>query len=314
MEETPQINSAVPEFKKGRGPLDAFLNLLSLITLGWMSISIGIILFQIINKFFGSKIFDYTNAFSQGSLKFGIASVIILTPIFLAVSSWLHHNYKIGKLNHKSGIHRWLTYLMLLVSALTIIGRLIFQLFHFLDGDYALPVILKTLVILIIAGGIFGYYLYNLIRKDFSRRSIVSVVAFILVVIVALASVVGAFFVVDPPAKARALKFDQERSNDLSNLSSVVFNNYNDNKKLPDDLSAAPFNNFHDPETNQPYEYLALSTDQYQLCATFSLPVEKNEQDMMPGMDNWYYHGGGRQCFTKSVQLPKSLGPEAAVK
>jgi len=287
---------------KGRGALDAFFNLLSLITVGWMSIAIGMILFQLINKFFASKAVDYEAYFSQGPLKFGIASAFILTPVFLAVSAWLHHHYKIGKLSHQSGVHRWLTYLMLLVSALTIIGRLIYQLFRFLDGDYAMAVILKTLVILVIAGGIFGYYLYDLMRKDFSKKSGVSQVAFVLVAIVALASVIGGFLIIDSPATARAVKFDQQRINDLYNLDGMVNDYYLQNKKLPDDLSAGKFSQFKDPESDRPYDYQILGEKNYELCATFSLAVDLNSRDYSYGGNkDWSYHQAGYQCFTSKV-------------
>lgn len=289
---------------KGKGALDAFLNLLSLITVGWMSIAVGMILFQLINKFFASKAVDYEAYFSQGPLKFGIASAFILTPIFLAVSAWLHHNYKIGQLSHQSGIHRWLTYLMLLVSALTIIGRLIYQLFRFLDGDYALAVILKTLVILLIAGGIFGYYLYDLIRKDFSKKSLVSKIAMTLVIIISLASIIGGFLIIDSPAKARAVKFDQQRVNNLYNLDGMINDYYWQNKELPADLSASKFSQFKDPENGTPYGYKILGEKEYELCATFSLAVDfdtNNRDYMYTGNKDWSYHQAGYQCFSAKV-------------
>jgi len=177
-------------------------------------------------------------------------------------------------------------------------------------------VILKTLVILVIAGGIFGYYLYELVRKDFARRSAASLVAMILVIIAALASVIGGFMIIDSPARAHALKFDTQRVDNLSSLSSMIYAYYSDNKKLPSDLSASPFNNFHDPETNQSYEYRAVSNDQYELCATFSLAADNSNQNyyMQVGGDNWYYHGAGRQCFTKSVQITKPVEVVPAIR
>ncbi|MFA6215003.1 MAG: DUF5671 domain-containing protein [Patescibacteria group bacterium] len=287
---------------KGKGALDAFLNLLSLITVGWMSIAIGMILFQIINKFFTAKAIDYVAVFSQGPLKFGIASAIILTPVYLAISGWLHHNYKIGKLSHQSGVHRWLTYLMLLVSALTIIGRLIYQLFRFLDGDYAMAVVLKTLVIFVIAGGIFGYYLYDLTRKDFSQKSLVSKLAMIIVVIIALASVIGGFMIIDSPAQARLIKFDQQRISDLYNLDGMINDDYAQNKKLPADLTAAKFAQFKDPENEKPYGYKILGDKNYELCATFSLAVDSNNRDYTYGGNkDWSYHQAGYQCFNSTV-------------
>jgi FtsH-binding integral membrane protein len=294
---------------KGKGALDAFLNLLSLITVGWLSIAVGMILFQLINKFFNNQAIDYVSSFSQEPLKFGIASAVILLPIYLAVAGWLHHHYKTGKLNHASGIHRWLTYLMLLVSALTIIGRLIYQLFRFLDGDYATAVILRTLVILVIAGGIFGYYLYDLIRKDFSGRSIVSMVAIVVVIVAVLASVVGGFIIIDSPEKSRAIKFDTKRVDDLSTLNSMINYFYHDKKSLPSDLSDAQFNNIkNDPETSKPYEYRVLTSDQYELCATFALATPVIPANYTSPMgDNFYYHTAGRQCYTKSAADPNAM-------
>jgi len=294
---------------KGKGALDAFLNLLGLITVGWMSIAIGMILFQIINKFFTDKAIDYVARFSQGPLKFGIASAVILTPIFLAVSAWLHRNYKMGKLNHQSGIHRWLTYLMLLVSALTIIGRLIYQLFRFLDGDYAMAVILKTLVILAIAGGIFGYYLYDLVRRDFSKKSSVSILAMSLVIVVALASVIGGFIVIDSPATSRSVKFDEQRVNDLTDLDNRINLYYKENQELPEDLSAPRFSQFKDPVTDQPYEYQILGEEKFELCAIFDLKANTEDSDYRYYADrDWYYHEAGRQCFETSV-LDQDLKP-----
>ena len=291
-----------PNQFKGKGALDAFFNLLSLVTVGWLSIALGMILFQLINKFFVSKAVDYVAYFDQGALKFGIASVFILTPVFLTVSAWLHHYYKQDRLDHKSGVHRWLTYLMLFVSALVIIGRLIYQLFRFLDGDYAIAVILKTLVIFAIAGGIFGYYIYDLIRKDFSKRSIVSLVVFILVIVVTLTAVVGGFFVIDSPQVAQAKKYDQQRVDDLYNLSSMITDYYQQNEKLPDDLSAEKFARLKDPQTDQVYEYKVLGEKEYELCATFSLAVDLNDREYYYGGNkDWSFYKEGYQCFSTRV-------------
>ena len=50
---------------KGRGALDAFLNLFSLITLGWMSIAIGMVVFQLIDKYLGPQAAYLYNQFAS---------------------------------------------------------------------------------------------------------------------------------------------------------------------------------------------------------------------------------------------------------
>lgn len=287
----------------GKGAFDAFLNLLSLISLGWMSMALGGVLFQIIEKFFSVKA-DYVAGFSQAALKFNIASAIIITPIFLLVVCWLHKNYRLDNLNHKSATHRWLTYLMLLASALTIIGRLVYQLFRLLDGDFTLAVILRTVVLLVIAGGIFGYYFYDLKRTDFSKKSSVSKIFFSLIIVIALATIVGSFFLIDSPQKARLLRYDETRVNDLSQLAGMIDNDYYQTKSLPQDLSAAKYGGINDPVSAQNYEYKIVGPDAYQLCADFALPApDSGERFASPYADDWYYHAAGYQCFNHRIDL-----------
>ena len=291
---------------KGKGALDAFLNLFSLITLGWMSIAIGMILFQIIDRFLSPGTVDYLSNYSQSGLKFGVASALIVTPIFLFIVGLLHKNYRQGSLNHDSGVYRWLTYLILLVTALNIIGRLIQLVFQLLDGDYTLASILKIVVVLLIAGGIFGYYWYDLKRHDYSKRSLVSQIFFGVIVTVTVASIIGSFFIIDSPNTARMKKYDQQRVNDLSNLDSMINVYYAENKFLPADLTEARFSQFKDPATSQSYSYRIIDETTYEVCADFDLAVDqdgaRNSEPMYYyGNKNWYYHGKGNQCFASKV-------------
>jgi len=264
---------------KGGGALDAFLNLLSLITLGWVSISVGGVLFQIIDKFFNPALSGSLTQFSQSSLKASVAATIIVTPIFLMVASYLHKHYQEGKLNPNSGVYRWLTYLMLLIASLNIIGSLIMIIYRLLDGVYTTSSILKILVVLIIAGAIFGYYWYDLKRKDYSKRSPVSVAAFTAIIVIAIFAVITSFFIVDSPGSARMKKFDGQRVNDLSTINSLIMSHYMQNDKLPDDINDVRFSAIVDPETKQKIEELRALESQLQnwLAQKQNSEIELNE-------------------------------------
>lgn len=287
---------------KGSGALDAFLNLFSLITLGWMSISIGIMLFQFIDKFLSPGTVNSLSRYSQGGLKFGVASALIVTPIFLAIISSLHKKYKAGKLNPQSGVYRWLTYLILLVTGLNIIGRLIQLVFQLLDGDYTLPSILKIAVVLVIAGGIFGYYWYDLKRTDYSSRSKISTAFLAIVVIVTSVSIITSFFIIDNPREANMKKNDQQRVNDLSVLDGMISSYYREKGALPTDLTEPRFTRYMDPETNTPYDYSVLGEMEYELCATFSLASSQDDKFSYYADRDWFFHQGGYQCFTVTVE------------
>ena len=288
---------------KGHGALDAFLNLFSLISLGWLAISFSGVLYNIVDKFFPgvNTYYDYM----QGGLKFALASTIILLPVFFGVINSLHRQYKQGKLNHSSGIYRWLTYAMLLISALSIVGSLVALIFNFLNGVYTTNVILKILVVFVIASGIFGYYFYDLRRHDYLKRSSVSMIFGIVSAVVAIASIVGGIMIIDSPSVTRAKQNDQQRVTDLTSVAASLDSYYSLNQKLPENLSEPQFGSFVDPLSKKPYDYQKTSTTNYKLCATFELPAsaEQNSPYAYPvtSAQGWNYHASGYQCFDSSI-------------
>jgi hypothetical protein len=289
--------------QKGKGALDAYLNLFNLITMAWVAIALGQLVFSIIDKFYDS---EFIGMAVGGRLKFGIASLIVITPIFLVIISNLHRKYKEKILNPASGIYKWLTYLILLISALTILGYLIGIIFQFLDGEHTISTLLKALTVLVIAGCIFGYYWYDLKRTNYAKPNQVSTIFFVIVIVVALVSIIGGLFLVDSPQTARMHKMDRERVNDLNNISYMLDNHYRENAELPVDLSAARFSKITDPETKMAYEYVVLNSEdgKYQLCTTFDLEASENDRDMGAGND-WEYHLGGYRCFDATASDSK---------
>lgn len=299
-------NTQTPDEFRGKGALDAFMNLLSLVTVGWTAISFGGVIFQIINKYFGAGRYAYSyEGYYSGPLKFHIASLIIVTPAFLILMGLLHKNYKEKKLNSQSGIHRWLTYLMLFIAFCNILGGLIALIYKFLDGEFFSAFILKSLTVLIIALGVFGYYWYDLKRQNYDSKSQISLISSIVVGILVLASVIGGFLLIGSPRQSRLYNFDQQRINDLSNLRWQIQDYYTTNKKLPDSLASAPqLQQVKDPETNAAYEYRVVSQKGFELCALFSLDasIDMNNRDYYKGSEAWYYHKAGRQCYKLEVQ------------
>jgi hypothetical protein len=62
----------------------------------------------------------------------------------------------------QSGVRKWLTYIALLLTAGTMIGDLVVFLTTFLQGELTLRFVLKAIVVILIAGSIFWYYLGSL--------------------------------------------------------------------------------------------------------------------------------------------------------
>jgi hypothetical protein len=149
---------------------DAFLYLLSFGTLGTWTIGLGSLFFTLIDLGFPDPIapqqFRSLNQEISGSL----ASLIVAFPIYLFTMRILLRSIQEQPERLESGVRKWLTYIALLIASGTAIGDLVTFLTYFLRGDLTIRFVLKVLTVLVIAAGVFAYYLLWL-EKPPERRS-----------------------------------------------------------------------------------------------------------------------------------------------
>lgn len=70
-----------------------------------------------------------------------------------------------------SPVRRWLTYLTLFVTTGTLVGDLTSLVYNVLGGELTLRFVLKVLVVGVISGSVFGYYLWDLKRDESQTRA-----------------------------------------------------------------------------------------------------------------------------------------------
>lgn len=306
-------NELMPPAKRNL-PRDVFLHLFAMVTLYWSAISFITLCWQYINHFFPDALVDYySRASFSGSIRFAIASLIIVFPLFLLTAWVLNRIYAKESVVRESKIRKWLIYLTLFITSLVIIGDLIFVINTFLGGEITIRFILKALSVLVVAGAIFAYYLDDVRRNVSSDLSKYIAGACAIIVLVA---VVGAFFIVGSPMKARAEQFDQQRVMDLQNIQWQVVNYWQRKGQLPNNLtdlndSISGYTVPVDPETSIAYEYTATGFANlgFQLCSTFNLPSDANGNmknvptpAMYPGeISQSWNHPAGRFCFDRSI-------------
>lgn len=140
---------------------DLFMYLLMFATLYISAASVGTILFELIDRVFPdalSNVSGYASYYSNDSIRWALASIIIAFPIYFFIAWRLKKEIAADPSRAQSKTRKWLTYLTLFFAAGVIIGDLIYLLYSLLGGELTLPYTLKTLVVLIIGGVIFGYY------------------------------------------------------------------------------------------------------------------------------------------------------------
>ncbi|MFZ4648353.1 MAG: DUF5671 domain-containing protein [Patescibacteria group bacterium] len=282
----------------------AFYYLLSLAALFFMSLSVGMIAFSIIDK----SILDvlttsYYN--NDGQLKFAISALIIATPIFYVVSNLINKGLKKGELDKESGIRRWLTYFILLVSSLVLLGVFISVINNFLSGELTGRSILKALSMFVITGVIFSYYLYENKRENFSGKVIAMKAFFFGSLALVIAAFISAWFFVESPAMARNRRLDQNLINNIANIESAVNSYLSSQNKLPENLDqlkaeASSYLNsasLVDPETKKPIEYKKISVSEFQLCANFRTDNREQGSEVMYSSPSDKLHSTGYQCL-----------------
>ncbi|MGY0558528.1 MULTISPECIES: DUF5671 domain-containing protein [unclassified Lysobacter] len=146
---------------------EAFLYLVLFATLYVSAYHLGGLLFDFINRAFPDPA-DSGYAVRQidQSMRWSVASLVIAFPVFLFVARHLGKELARSPVNRQSLVRRWLTYLTLFLAAGILIGDLITLVYSLLSGELSVRFVLKVLVVGVISGTIFGYYLLDLRREE----------------------------------------------------------------------------------------------------------------------------------------------------
>jgi membrane protein YqaA with SNARE-associated domain len=316
--------------------VEIVLNFFSFILLGIVVTALGVLYFQIINRYFPDALAarDVYNPgnFASDAVHYAMAALIIGFPLYYAAVRLWFKRFREDEAKVESRLTKWVTYLVLLAASVTIVGDLITVVFTFLQGEITIRFFLKALTILAIAAMVFTFY-YLERRKvqyghDVPRRTF-QMFGWILTAL-GLVGILLGFLAAGSPAAERARTFDAQRANDLSSMANCINSYAEQFQRLPDTLDTLGQSSsfsycalMRDPETNAPYEYhivapLATTTENvlqgtYELCATFSTASDPSIQGATTptyyGMSDtkWSDHPAGRACDNETVSVRAAL-------
>ncbi len=309
---------AVPKRKPYLSAREAFMYLVMFLTLYISSISLGTILFQYVGRWLpdaveATYIYDTTTDIIRSMT----AAIIITFPVFFAMSRMLRQAIARDPEKRGSKVRKWLTYLTLLVAAGTIIGDLITLVTYFLSGEISARFMLKVLIILGIAGTIFGYYLWDLRSEEKEtphdwKAYPTGLKAFIsIIVAIVSATAISGLWTAGAPGAQRAKRFDDLRVSNLQSISSSIDSYWTMASALPTSLETLQSTRdiyigaIVDPETNINYEYKLIDADTYSLCAIFSTDTTNSEATNYNTVNpKFWEHGIGHACYRIDVRKP----------
>ena len=308
-------------------PRDFFTHIGVIVTLYVSSISLIALLFQVINIAYPDPLYGYLDPYSSG-IRWAIASLIIIFPLYIFLSWLLDREYRLNPEKRNLGIRRWLTFLTLFVTGAAIATDLIVLINSFLGGEISLRFVLKVMVVLVVTGFVFGYYLWDLRRTSQTtsgRPRIFAVIAGLM----AIASVIGGFVIMGSPNTQRLMRLDAAKTDDLQIIQWQIVNFWQQKRALPSQLAdlndaISGFMVPLDPEAEKgkKYEYRIISNLSFELCADFNLASRDGygkdgravpiQSGFGPGIEqtNWQ-HGVGRVCFERAID-PELYPPNPA--
>ncbi|MBU4257038.1 hypothetical protein KKC04_01345, partial [Patescibacteria group bacterium] len=255
----------------------AFFYMLSLVALVFMALAGGMIIFQIINKKIVDVLSQYSVSFSPDQLKFAISAIIIAAPIYYLTMRQIFKNLYSGALSKDSGIRKWLTYFILFVASVVMLGWLIAVINNFLDGELTIKFILKAMTAIVIAAAIFTFYFYDIKREEPAGKKDKVIRIYFYCSLAAVAAVfVASLFFVESPTETRNRKYDNAILDNFQKIDGALNTYYQDYEKLPADLEELKTEftyitdkDLENPATKEKFEYKIINENTYELCVAF---------------------------------------------
>lgn len=300
-------------------PKDFFLWVGAVISLYISAVSLLVLLFEYIDILFVNSLVNSQDLYS-GTIRFSIASLIVIFPLYLYLTSVINKDIRANPQKREIGVRRWLIFLTLFVSGITIIVDLIVLINKFLGGEeLTYGFILKVLSIFIIIGGVFLYYFYDIHNKWENSKSASKIICLVVSTIV-LSAIVGGFLIMGSPQTQRLIRFDQGKTRDLSRIQWQIVDFYRQKDRLPKTLKEIedPLTGIilpKDSQTGKEYKYILKDNLKFDICANFnkesrgygkiqiSSVALKNYSGY--GSDKNWIHSEGETCFERTIDPDK---------
>jgi hypothetical protein len=144
---------------------EAFLYLLLFTALYVSAFNLGALAFAFLDRWLPDPAWNRSPDLFREAVRWSTANLIVAFPLYLALTISRERALAKDPAKRASRVRKWLTYLTLFIGAAVLLGDVIALVHGVLRGDPTLRFILKCVVVAVIAGTAFAYYLWDL-RQD----------------------------------------------------------------------------------------------------------------------------------------------------
>lgn len=282
------------------------------------------VIFAAVNRKFVDVLnYSYYVDATQSDVRFAIASLIVMFPIYIGLSWYVARDIKKFLYKQDIAVRKIMIYLALFVTVLTLIGTLVSVIYTYLGGEISVRFGLKAAAVFAVALFVFAYYFYSL-RRNYAKPTVLPVIITLFASACVVGAVVWSISIIGTPTEMRAKKIDSTRLSDISRIQQELFNRVQATDKLPTNLTELDnaFQGYQvpvDPITKESYGYkivqqpvikMNYTTNRkeltspaiFELCATFNTVREIDSRgqpikggglmsDSLYSASNYYYEG-----------------------
>lgn len=261
-------------------PKEFFSNLGFAILTFWLIGAIVQVCFSIIDVLVNGAVYTYYLSTQAPVDAFSLASIVIVLPVLIVLGRMINGALRTNLERAQLAVRRWILQCALALFSLALLFDLILLLSRLFEGGTTLPFILKSLVVLLLAGSCWAYYFHLLRTKTFDKDFDVRVMWIAIAVAVVL--LVSGFAVNGTPGTRLARFNDMKRVTDLVTLEALIVDEFARSKALPqsqDELVSAVGEEYAplDPTTGERYGYEKTSDLTFKLCATFESDLREGD-------------------------------------
>ena len=277
------------------------------------------------------NVYDYSDSYNNDTFRFSIASLVIMLPIYIAISWHINRQIEDGHIEADSKVRHTMIYTTILFSVIAIAGSLVSTVYSYLGGEITTRFVYKALSVSIVSLAVGAYYYYTL-NRNYKIKSNKPIIIATSVLVIVFAICAYSVIVIGTPSEVRNKKLDQKSLGNLSQIESRLLatiydpQSYNTNgtsPKLPvftntdkfpltiDSENLFTYSNI-DPNTNEHYPYRVISKDKnkivYELCPTFASELKKGNRIPTPYDDNIYNNRDYTRTYDNNVFVSHGIG------
>lgn len=155
----------VPMPRPSLSARDAFLYLVMFGTLYYGVWNLVALLFTFIDQVYQDPAQPIYYSYWD-SQRWATSAIIVTFPVFFFMAHYIGKKIARNPFKRLSPVRRWLTYLTIFVATSVLLGNMATLIYYFLGGGLTMRFMLKVIVVTVIAGGAFAYYLLDLRKEE----------------------------------------------------------------------------------------------------------------------------------------------------